>query len=220
VPTILDPVLRALGLAAGRDGRPPTWPGRARHALQAAKRCAPASVKRLYHRLTPRAVVRRIEHQGVTLDYDWTRTVAFPLPSDQHGWIRLNLAGREAQGVLAPTRYAEICADLERRLTGLTTRDGRHVVRDVRRLAGDGGPPRSLPDLVVHWTEAAEAAPLRLASPDVEAYPTATKFTGQHAPDGFFVWRGRAGAPPVADAVATENLHQFLRDALRGPPPA
>jgi predicted AlkP superfamily phosphohydrolase/phosphomutase len=220
VPTILDPLLRALGFAAGRDGQPPTWPARARHALQAAKRRAPASLKRLYHRLAPRAVVRRIEHQGFGLDYDWGRTVAFPLPSDQHGWIRLNLVGREAQGVLAPTRYAEVCAELERLLMGLTTREGRRVVRSVRCLAGDGGPPRSLPDLVVHWEEAAEAAPLRLASPDVEAYPTATKFTGQHAPDGFFVWRGRIGALRVADAVATEDLHQLLRDALRGPPTA
>jgi hypothetical protein len=90
-------------------------------------------------------------------------------------------------------------------------------VKRVRGLAGDGGPPRSLPDLVVHWEDPAEATPLRLASPAVQAYPTATKFTGQHTLDGFFVWRGRPGSPAAPDPVAAEDLHRVLGDALSRP---
>ena len=218
LPTILDPLLRALGLAAVRDQRARSWLERARHAFVAGKRLAPAPVKRLYQRLAPRTLIRQVEQQSFGLDYDWSRTVAFPLPSDQHGWIRLNLAGREAQGALEPGRYDQACAHLERLLMGLTTVDGQRVVKEVRRLAGsgNGGPPRTLPDLVVHWDDAAEAAPLRLANPAVQAHPTATKFTGQHAPDGFFVWRGRSGSPPVPDAVAAEDLHRLVHEALKG----
>ena len=222
VPAILDPLMRALGLAAGRDAGSRSWPERARHAFVAGKRLAPAPVKRLYHRLAPRALTRRVEHQAFGLDYDWSRTVAFPMPSDQHGWIRLNLAGRETQGILEPGRYDELCARLEGLLQRLRTVDGQRVVKDIRRLGGngngDGGPPRTLPDLVLHWEDAAEAAPLRLASPSVEAHPTATKFTGQHAPDGFFVWQGRSGSPTVPDVVAAEDLHRLLHGALKGQP--
>ena len=222
VPTILDPLLRALGFAAARSWRARPWPERARHAFVAGKRLAPAPVKRLFHHLAPRSVTQRVDHQSLQVDYDWSRTVAFPLPTDQHGWIRLNLAGRESQGVLQPERYAEVCARLERLLRGLRAADGRHVVKDVRCLGGngnsDGGPPRTLPDLVVHWEDAADAAPLRLESPAVEAYPIATKVTGHHAPDGFFVWRGRSGSPTVPDALAAEDLHQLLHGALRGQP--
>ena len=218
VPTILGPVLRALGLAAVRDPGTRSWREHARHAFVAGKRLAPAPVKDLFHRLAPRSLMRRVEQQSFGLDYDWSRTVAFPLPSDQHGWIRLNLAGREAQGILEPGRYDEVCERLEGLLPRLTTVDGQRVVKQVRRLAGngggDGGPSRTLPDLVLHWEDAAEAAPLRLASPAVEAQPTATKFSGQHAPDGFFVWRGRSGSSAVPDAVAAEDLHRLLHGAL------
>jgi predicted AlkP superfamily phosphohydrolase/phosphomutase len=220
VPTILDPLLRALGLAVGREARARSWRERARDAFLTAKGLAPGSLKRLYHRIAPRSVVRRVEHQSFGLDYDWSRTVAFPLPSDQHGWIRLNLAGREAQGILDPRRYPELCTHLERLLVGLETPDGERVVRRVRCLAGDGGPPRSLPDLVVHWTDPAEAAPLTLASPAVQAYPAATTFTGQHTLEGFFVWRGRPGSDPAPATLAAENLHRLLGDALSRPPAA
>lgn len=222
VPTILNPLLRTLGFAAARSGCARPWPERARHAFLAGKRLAPAPVKRLFHHLAPRSVTQRVDHQGLQVDYDWSRTVAFPLPTDQHGWIRLNLAGRESQGALQPEQYPEVCARLERLLRDLRTADGRRVVREVRCIAGNGGgsPPRRLPDLVVHWEDAAEAAPLRLESPAVQAYPIATKVTGHHAPDGFFVWRGRSGSPAVPDAVAAEDLHRLLHGALRGQPKA
>ena len=35
---------------------------------------------------------------GMCTAIDWSQTRAFALPSDQHGWVRINLRGREAQG--------------------------------------------------------------------------------------------------------------------------
>ena len=139
---------------------------------------------------------------------------------DGWGFSRLSAephANVASWGVLEPGRYSEVCTRLERLLLGLTTMDGQRVVREVRCLAsnGDVGPPRTLPDLVIHWENAAEAAPLRLANPAVQAYPTATKFTGQHAPDGFFVWQG-PGSPSVPEAMAAEDFHRLLNDALKG----
>jgi predicted AlkP superfamily phosphohydrolase/phosphomutase len=220
VPTILNPLLSTLGFAAARSWRARPWPERARHAFVAGKRLAPAAVKRLFHHLAPRSVTQRVDHQSLQVDYDWSRTVAFPLPTDQHGWIRLNLAGRESQGALQPEQYPEVCARLDRLLRGLRTADGRRVVREVRCIAGDGDgrPPRTLPDLVVHWEDAAEAAPLRLASPAVQAYPIGTKVSGHHAPVGFFIWRGPFGSPAAPEAVAAEDLHRLLYGALRGQP--
>jgi predicted AlkP superfamily phosphohydrolase/phosphomutase len=211
VPAILDPLLRRLGFAAVQEGRAQSWPERGRRLLGVVKGLTPPWAKRVYHHLAPRSLAARVAHQSLHLPYDWSRTVAFPLPSDQHGWIRLNLAGREAGGILSPARFDEVSARIEAILRGLTSEGGVPIVRNVVRLAGDDGvPPPLLPDLVVHWEDAAAAAPLRLRTPPVSADPVATRFTGQHAFDGFFIARPRPVTPVPGDTVTAEDLHRLL----------
>mgnify|MGYP003694551411 CR=1 FL=1 len=105
--------------------------------------------------------------------YDWKTTRAFSLPTDQYGWIRLNLAGREAQGIVSVDQYDETCEQLEAMLLALTTESGASLVRDIVRTAASAkcalGNP--LPDLVVHWEDAAFASPLRIKDSKVRAKP-------------------------------------------------
>jgi predicted AlkP superfamily phosphohydrolase/phosphomutase len=213
-PAILDPLLRTLGLASSTHWRTQTWSERRRWAVSALRRAAPPSLRQVYRRTA--GTVRPPQRQ-VQLDCDWARTTAFSVPTDQHGWIRLNLKGREAGGIVGRERYDDICAQLERVLRGLVTTNGAGVVRDVLCVARDaGGPPDLLPDLVVHWTEDALGDPVRIAAPKLSARPTGTQFTGQHAPHGFFILRppsGRSGWP--GDAVAAEDLHRVILAGLQ-----
>lgn len=217
VPTILDPLLRSMGLAAVTTWGRQSWPDRIRSVLGVVKRRVPAPVRRLLSRPASRAVMLRLVQLGIMPAYDWSRTVAFPLPTDQHGWLRLNLVGREAHGIVNPGQYGEICSRLDRLLRGLATKDGCPLVRDVIAVAryNDGLPPMHLPDLIVHWHDAASAAPLRLTTPAVSAYPMAAGLTGQHAPVGFFIVRW-AGNPrcEVGPAVAAEELHRLIAAGL------
>ena len=89
--------------------------------------------------------------------YDWQTTPYFPLPMDQAGYIRINLKGREKNGIVEPgAKYEQLCAELEQYLLSLQDADSGHaIVGKVIRAwleAPEDAPARDvLPDLVVVW---------------------------------------------------------------------
>lgn len=215
IPTLLDPLLREAGFARASGWRTQSWPERARWVFAAAKRRTPRGLKTLYYRTMSREVTHRLAQTTMLPVYDWPRTRAFSLPTDQHGWIRVNLAGREARGIVSAEGYDETCGELADLLRTSTTDDGRPIVRDVIPLAREhgGAPPPHLPDLVVHWHDAAFDDPVRLRHRSLEAAPTGMKFSGQHAPDGFCLVKGSVVGP----SVAARDLHRLMIAPLSGP---
>jgi predicted AlkP superfamily phosphohydrolase/phosphomutase len=216
IPTILERLLRATGFAVERPWRRHSRAEAARRAAALVKGSLPGALKRLYHRRVPRAVTLRLSQPAMWLPaYDWSRTTAFSLPTDQNGWVRLNLRGRETQGIVEPGGYEELCARLERTLRGARHVDGRPIVRAVFRTAPDAAAAATsvMPDLVVTWDDATFDSPLRLAEPRVAAPAVGQKFTGQHASEGFYLLRtpgGRSGS--AGRAVAPEAIHRLLHD--------
>lgn len=88
------------------------------------------------------------------------------------------------------------------------------------RTADDGAAASAslLPDLVVHWVDATLASPIRLAAPSVTAPNVGLQFTGQHAPQGFYLLRpGRGGPPPPDAPVQAERLQHLFRSATGWP---
>lgn len=216
IPTLLDQVLHGSGYARRPGWGEQSWAGRVRSLFAAAKRRTPRGLKKLYYGTVSPSVTHRVAQTTMLPAYDWTRTRAFPLPTDQHGWIRLNLAGREAEGIVPPERYEETCRRLIDLLRALTTEDGRPVVREVIRPSRETGgvPPRQLPDLIVHWHDAASDSPARLRGYPSPSHPAGTKFTGQHAPDGFCIAKGEVGGREEDAPVAAADLHRLLIGAL------
>jgi hypothetical protein len=220
VPTVLEPLLGALGFAALLPLGRQSWRERAAGALAAVKRRAPAGVKALYHRLSPAVVAARLVQPAMPVPaYDWARTVAFALPTDQHGWVRLNLAGREAHGVVPPAAYEATCARVAGALAAVTTEAGAPLVREILRPAsGAEAPGWRLPDLVIHWSEATRVPEVRTRAPAVAARGLGLRLTGQHAPAGFYLWRPGAGGPPgPPDGIAAEALGPWLAAAVGRP---
>ena len=86
----------------------------------------------------------------------WPRMPAFAIPSFYDGRIRINLEGREGQGVIARSRYEETCERLQALLWQCRNpRTGEPAVHSIER-AGAGNPlamTRSQADLVVIWRE-------------------------------------------------------------------
>ncbi len=213
IPLILDPLLQALGLASVKSWRARNWSERRQWAASTFKQAVPHPLRRLYRKTTPGAL--RPPQPSVRLPYDWSRTAAFPVPTDQHGWIRLNLKGREDGGVIDREQYDEVCTRVEQVLRGLTTEGGAKVVEEVLRISDTGGPPECLPDLIVHWDDHALSDPLHIAAPRISARATGTRFTGQHAPHGFFILRPASGQVRSAEtAVAAQELHRLIRAGL------
>jgi predicted AlkP superfamily phosphohydrolase/phosphomutase len=115
---------------------------------------------------------------------------AFALPAFYDARIRINLADRESQGLVAAGDYERVCSEVEELLGALRDpRTGREVVRDIRRpRAGDPMDPQGADaDLIVTWTVGADAVrhpELGMVGP----YPF--RRTGGHTATGFAMVSG------------------------------
>jgi len=160
--------------------------------------------KSLARRLPTRlrdTLARRVD----TANIDWSRTRAFTLPTDLEGCIRVNLRGREPQGVVEPGEYDALCDEITEELRELVNpATGRPAVADVVRSRDRLEGPRCdrLPDLVVLWSMEAPIESLRSPRIGVVSAPSPDARPGTHAPPGFLLVRGpgvpRGGLPEGA----------------------
>ena len=95
------------------------------------------------------ALTARLELGGV----DWASTRAFAHPADNQGYVRLNLRGRERNGVVDASAADELLAEIAAGLRTFRDPDGEPAVAAVEEPEGreDGRFGRRLPDLVVRW---------------------------------------------------------------------
>ncbi len=99
-------------------------------------------------------ITSRLELRGT----DWSDTRAFAHPAENQGYIRLNLRGRERDGIVAPEQAEALMDEIAAGLATFTDLDGTPTVRSVERVAdrfGDGARSDLLPDLVVRWDASA-----------------------------------------------------------------
>lgn len=99
----------------------------------------------------------RLEMRG----FDWSRTRAFAHPAENQGYVRLNLKGRERDGIVDPAHAPALLDEIAEGIATFTDLlpgggDGGAAVASVQRVAdhfGSGDRSHQLPDLVVHWTD-------------------------------------------------------------------
>ncbi len=94
----------------------------------------------------------RLELRGV----DWTRTRAFAHPAENQGYVRLNLRGRERDGIVDPHDADGLLDEIADGLRSFTDLDGGPAIASVERVANTldvGARADRLPDLVVRWTD-------------------------------------------------------------------
>ena len=139
--------------------------GPTRGTLSRLRQAVPLAAREWFKRQLPFPIQVRLSTFWRTRS-DWSRTKAISLAADLHGFIRINLAGREAQGSVEPQDYIAVCDMIAEGLLGFCDADtGDPVVsRVVRRteLYAEGARAALLPDLVVVWNDrpAAEHAAL------------------------------------------------------------
>jgi hypothetical protein len=82
----------------------------------------------------------------------WPSMPVFALPSFEGGLVRLNVAGRERNGVIPSAEYDAWCDRVERLLREVVNpATGAPVVADVERVGMSGRPRRPAADLIVTW---------------------------------------------------------------------
>jgi predicted AlkP superfamily phosphohydrolase/phosphomutase len=211
IAAFLGPVLCERGFARLASWASQSSRERLMSAFAAAKRHSPAFLKKLYYHIMPATTTRMLARPTMMPAYDWSATQAFALPSDQHGWIRINLAGREAAGTVPLARYEETCRELEALVADLTDSAGHPLATKTIRTSADAerALTSGLPDLVVHWADAALVSPLLIRGSRVTASTIGQKFTSQHALSGFCIWRGPGELPE--GPMPSTKLHGLFR---------
>lgn len=150
--------------------------------------------------------------------------------------IRLNLVGREPNGVLEPGVDADaFCADLiESLLEIVDERTGRPVLTQVVRTADrfQGEYLADLPDLLLDWDDAVPtgsshhaggaAATVRVHSPRIGVVEGTNHFTrtGDHRIGGLFVAAGPGIRPGALDRVVSTMDFAPTLAAMLGVPPS
>jgi predicted AlkP superfamily phosphohydrolase/phosphomutase len=86
----------------------------------------------------------------------WPRMRAFALPSFAEGYVRLNVRGREADGIVDNADYDRVCNELIAEIAALKdAHSGKPIVREVRRTRSTAlDDSMKLPDadLIVLWS--------------------------------------------------------------------
>ena len=146
------------GATNGSGARTPVWRLRERVPVSWRRLAARALPDRLVADVTTRLYVRG----------DWTRTRAMAIPGECHGYVRLNLAGRERDGIVAPGAADALMDELAEGLESFRDVDGQALIEEVERtseIAGSSSCARQLPDLVIRWVDRPAANVGVLSSP-------------------------------------------------------
>lgn len=170
----------------------------------------------------------RLELRGV----DWSTTRAFAHPADNQGYVHLNRAGRERDGIVGEGEAAELTAQIREGLLDFRDPDGEPAVVAVDDVGErwQGSAANRLPDLVVRWRPTSSIALDALHSPrfgTVRRQGYGSGRTGNHTDgDAWAILAPRAGRPRelsrparVTDIPATvAALNGVPLDGLSGEP--
>jgi len=153
----------------------------------------------------------RLELRGV----QWDRTKAFMMPNDDAGYIRVNLRGRERDGIVEPQELESLLSKITKGLLTFHNRDGSPAIRKIwwRSELGYAGPYQDhLPDLVVQWNDKVVTPLMGVSSTQYGEFQSpgwGTGRTGCHTGDAWaLVVPGNSKLrmpirPHVVDIVAT-----------------
>jgi predicted AlkP superfamily phosphohydrolase/phosphomutase len=146
---------------------------------------------------------------------DWSATVAYTEPG-RHV-ININLAGRNGQGIVSPSEYQGVCAQIIEDLRNWTDARGIRVVeRIARRDESYFGPFQGrASDLYVYWNPAAN-----LGDPPPEVRARGFWWSGDHRLEGVLICKGagiRRGAK--LDPVTVYDLLPTMMYAAQLPVP-
>ena len=138
----------------------------------------------------------------------WPEMPWFALPTYSDGHIRINLAGRERDGIVPRGDYDRVCEELASMLRRLTNAaNGRPAIEDISFVRRDDpmDPEGPTADVVVFWSEPA----FTFDHPEHGRIgPLPYRRTGEHSSNGFVIAAG--------EGIPTASLGR--RDAADLPP--
>lgn len=206
---LLPEMLARILAGSGSDDRPV----RRTRLAERLRNLVPGELRARVKQRLPRVIQDKLTLHWRSSGLDWSRAEAFVVFCDLDGYIRINLRGRERDGIVPVERYRSLC---DRIADGLRTfRDadtGEPLVSEIgfaEEIFADGPMRQYLPDIIVRWNPSA-AALHRLVVSDAFgaiAWPTPGRHplgrSGNHRRRGFLIGAGG----PFADMENSGEAH-------------
>jgi predicted AlkP superfamily phosphohydrolase/phosphomutase len=211
---------------------------RAEATAAAAWRTLPENARATLRPMKARLASRFAGGESPRISADVTRSMCFSIPNGEPvDGIRLNLAGREPQGVLEAGRATDaFCEALAADLRAIIDeRSGGPLFADVYRTDDlyAGSRRAALPDLLVEWNgdppigtvahAGGRGATVRATSAKIGAITATNTWgrTGEHVPTGTFIFAG-SGMPAtrLEAPVSLLDFHPTLCALMGLPQPS
>ncbi|HEX9303667.1 MAG TPA: alkaline phosphatase family protein [Thermoanaerobaculia bacterium] len=169
-----------------REGRPPPA------IVRRLRERVPASIQNRVAHLVPVSVRDAVVNRSIVAGHDWAHTEGFDLLSDLNAYLRLNIRGRERDGIVERNgetfdRYVAWVRECFASLT--IAGSGERLVEDLH-LTRERFPGRRvdhLPDMVVTWSGHPPASRVESDRIGPVTAERATGRSGNHRRDGFCV---------------------------------
>jgi predicted AlkP superfamily phosphohydrolase/phosphomutase len=126
------------------------------NSLWRLRAAIPTDLRAWVARVLPDALTMEIASRLEMRSVDWTKTRAFAVPSADCGYVRLNLRGRERDGMIDPGEADQLLAKIASGLRTFCDPDGEPAIKKVEfasNCLGLESPFHPFPDLIVHWSE-------------------------------------------------------------------
>jgi predicted AlkP superfamily phosphohydrolase/phosphomutase len=121
----------------------------------------------------------------------------FEVITDLNGYVRINLRGREADGIVDPKDFDHLCSNIAKVFSSLIDADtGEPVVKSIARsvqLFGQGLGLKYLPDLIIAWAPNPAANQRKIVSNQFQSISVSAPRrnldgrSGNHRPEGFLI---------------------------------
>jgi predicted AlkP superfamily phosphohydrolase/phosphomutase len=190
------------------DGAAQPQPAASTSLLGTVRNMVPESFRNFVSRMVlSRQVQEQLSLRWKSAGIAWPRTRAYVMENANEGYIRVNLAGREPEGIVSPgAEYDALCDELCRMARALVNpATGKPAALGVYRIDEIfKGPRRShMPDVVITWDLDARVTTELLTEAcgivrvDQPACGIAPYYTGNHWPNAFAAVTG-PGVPAGA----------------------
>ncbi|RPJ57707.1 MAG: hypothetical protein EHM23_19680 [Acidobacteria bacterium] len=185
-----------------------------KHLLSRIRKMIPQSIRTTVSQtFFSHSMKEKLALKWLTAGIVWEKTRAFLISNANEGYVRVNLKGREPQGIVEPgAEYGQLVEELARVARTLTNpATGKRAAQAVHKTDDIfKGPCRShLPDLIVNWDPEAKVTDELLAAEfgriktKEPGYGIVPFYVGNHRPNAFAVVTG----PNVPEGEQLEDGH-------------
>lgn len=206
------------GGGEAKDDEPPKEGGF--NPIRMLRAAVPGRLQALLAQALPDSVRDWVVQRSLCGGLDWSKTRGFAIIASCEGYLRLNLKGREGEGLL--DRGGEECQKYvsfvkQAFMELVEPHSGLAVVKDVVSMADHFPGPKSdlLPDLVILWNDVLPATEIRSERLGRLFGKLTTGRIGEHQPIGFLTCAGDRSRLEQAPAVAHNvDYAQFIRSLM------